>query len=66
MNLIFDEVSRQLFEIVHIMTMPEASIWRISAEYMFWRAILSFVIFLDKVFILNLNFLITNNCFYFI
>ena len=65
-NLIFNEVFRQLFEIVDIMTMPEASIWRSSAEYMFWRDILSFLMFLEKVSILNLNFLITNNCFYFI
>ena len=60
MNLISNEVSRQPFEIVDIMVMPESAIWRGSVEYMFWRATLSFIIFLKEVFIfLNLIFLIT-------
>ena len=59
MNRIINEVSRQPFEIVDIMTMPEAAIWRNSGNLMVWRATLSFVIFLEEVFILNLNFIIT-------
>ena len=39
--------------------MPKAAIWRSSAEYMSWRAILTFAIFLEEVSILNLNPLIT-------
>ena len=58
-NLIFNEVCRQPFEMVNMMAMPEAAIWSSSAKYMFWKATLSFVIFLEEVFILNLNFLIT-------
>ena len=54
-NLIFNEVSRQSFEIVDIMAMPDAAIWRCSTDSMFGRATLSFVIFLEKVFILNLG-----------
>ena len=37
------------------MTMAEAAIWRSSAEYMSWRAALSFIIFLKDVFTLNLG-----------
>ena len=60
MNVIFFDLSRQpTVWKSGIMTMPEADIWRSSAEYMFWRAAQSFVIFLEEVFILNLNFLIT-------
>ena len=55
MNSIFNEVSRQPFEIADIMAMLEAVIWRSSAEFMFWRDTLSFAIFLEEVFILNLN-----------
>ena len=54
-NLIFNEVFRQSFEIVDIMAMPDAAIWRCSTDSMFGRATLSFVIFLEKVFILNLG-----------
>ena len=60
MNLVFNEFSRQPFEIVNIMATPEAAIWRCFAEYMFWRATLSFVIFLEEVFILNLNFQVSD------
>ena len=56
MNIIFNEVSRQTFEIARIMKIPEAAIYRISTEYMFERANLSFAIFLGKVFHLKRKF----------
>ena len=56
MNIIFNEVPRQTFEIARILKIPEAAIWRISTEYMFERANLSFVVFLGKVFHLKRKF----------
>ena len=35
MKLFFDEISKQPVEKVDVMAMPEAVIWRNSAEYMF-------------------------------
>ena len=52
---IFNEVSRQPFEVIDIMTIPKVAIWRRSAECMFWRATPSFKIFIEEVFILNLG-----------
>ena len=54
-NLIFNEDSRQPYKIIDIMIMPEPSIWGWFVEYMFWTVILSFVLFVEKFFILNLS-----------
>lgn len=49
------QVSRKQFEIIDIMTMPEAVIWTPSAEYIFSRVTGIFEKLLEEVFVLNLG-----------